>query len=156
MNAIGTLNLLEVVRRNCPSAKFYQANSSVQFGNSVNDNEFQDEKTPVRPYGCSKVFVKHYRHAYGIFACSEILHNHESQRRGMNFVTRKVVEGAVKIEKGVTTVLELGNLDSSRDWGHFKDYARAMHVILQHSKPDDFVVATGETHTVRDFAQVRF
>lgn len=131
-NALGVLNMLEVYRTICPKAKFYQASSSEMFGNSVDEDGVQRLSTPmnpVSPYGCSKVMgynlVRHYRHAYKLHACNGILFNHESPRRGINFVTNKVVRGAVAIKKGLETNLELGNMDSYRDWGHSKDYVRA-------------------------------
>ena len=156
-NALGVLNMLEVYRTLCPTAKFYQASSSEMFGNSVDEDGVQRLTTPlnpVSPYGCAKVMgyhlVKHYRHAYKLHACNGILFNHESPRRGSNFVTNKVVKGAVEIKQGLRDKLELGNLDSQRDWGHAKDYVRAMHLMLNHNTPDEWVVATGITHSVRD------
>jgi GDPmannose 4,6-dehydratase len=162
-NAMGVLNMLEVYRTICPTAKFYQASSSEMFGNSVDDDGIQrltTPMTPVSPYGCAKVMgynlVRHYRHAYGLHACNGILFNHESPRRGTNFVTNKVVKTAVQIKKGLVDKLELGNMDSSRDWGHSKDYVRAMHMIINHDTPEEFIVATGETHTVRDLCEIVF
>ncbi len=162
-NALGVLNMLEVYRTICPSAKFYQASSSEMFGNSVDEDGVQRLTTPmnpVSPYGCSKVMgynlVRHYRHAYKLHACNGILFNHESPRRGINFVTNKVVRGAVAIKKGLEDKLELGNMDSYRDWGHSKDYVRAMHMILNHNTPEEFIVATGETHSVRDLCETVF
>lgn len=162
-NALGVLNMLESYRRICPEAKFYQASSSEMFGNSVDDDGFQRESTPmhpVSPYGCSKMFgysiVKNYRNSYKLHATNGILFNHESPRRGSNFVTNKVVKTAVQIHLGLATRLELGNLDSHRDWGHSKDYVRAMHMILNHPQPEDFVVSTMETHSVRDMTKYVF
>lgn len=162
-NALGVLNMLEVYRTICPSAKFYQASSSEMFGNSVDEDGVQRLTTPmnpVSPYGCSKVMgynlVRHYRHAYKLHACNGILFNHESPRRGTNFVTNKVVRGAVAIKKGLENKLELGNMDSYRDWGHSKDYVRAMHMIINHSSPEEFIVSTGETHSVRDLCRIVF
>lgn len=162
-NALGVLNILEAYRTICPDAKFYQASSSEMFGNSVDEDGIQrltTPMTPVSPYGCAKVMgfnlVRHYRHAYGLHACNGILFNHESPRRGSNFVTNKVVKGAASIKKGLQEKLELGNMDSYRDWGHSKDYVRAMHMILNHHTPDEFIVATGETHSVRDLCEVVF
>lgn len=162
-NALGVLNILEAYRNSCPQAKFYQASSSEMFGSSVDEDGFQRETTPfkpVSPYGCSKVFafniVHNYRKAYNLHAVNGILFNHESPRRGSNFVTNKVVKGAVMIKKGLATQLELGNMDSFRDWGHSKDYVRAMHMILNHSIADDFVVATGSTHSVREMVSYVF
>ena len=156
-NALGVLNLLTAMRRNAPSARLYQASSSEMFGDSVDEDLYQRETTPmhpVSPYGCAKLYgyhiVRNYRKAYGLFASNGILFNHESPRRGSNFVTSKVVKRACEIKLGLHTRLELGNMDSSRDWGHSRDYVRAMAMILGHSEPDDFVVATGETHTVRE------
>lgn len=162
-NALGVLNMLEVYRTTCPDAKFYQASSSEMFGNSVDEDGIQRLTTPmnpVSPYGCAKVMgynlVRHYRKAYGLHACNGVLFNHESPRRGINFVTNKVVKAAVEIKKGLKNKLELGNMDSYRDWGHSKDYVRAMHMILNHHTPDEFIVATGETHSVRDLCETVF
>ena len=162
-NALGVLNILEVYRTICPNAKFYQASSSEMFGNSVDEDGMQRLTTPmnpVSPYGCAKVLgfnlVKHYRHAYKLHACNGILFNHESPRRGSNFVTNKVVKHAVEIKKGLRDKLELGNLDSYRDWGHSKDYVRAMHAIINHETPEDFIVSTQETHSVRDLCETVF
>jgi GDPmannose 4,6-dehydratase len=162
-NAVGVLNLLEVYRECAPEAKFYQASSSEMFGNSVDEDKYQRETTPmnpVSPYGCAKLLgynlVRHYREAYGLHACNGILFNHESPRRGINFVTNKVVKTAVEIKKGLKDKLELGNMDSYRDWGHSKDYTRAMIDIINHETSDDFCVSTGKTHSVRDLCEVVF
>jgi GDPmannose 4,6-dehydratase len=162
-NALGTLNMLESMRNFAPKARFYQASSSEMFGNSVDPDGKQRETTPmlpVSPYGCAKLFayhiVRNYRRSYGLFAANGILFNHESPRRASNFVTSKIVKNAVLISMGKVSKLELGNLDSQRDWGHSKDYVRAMHLILQHKEPDDFVVATGETHSVRELCEIVF
>jgi len=162
-NAVGVLNMLEAYRTSCPNARFYQASSSEMFGSSVDDDGFQRETTrmtPVSPYGCTKVFgyniVRNYRHAYNLFATNGILFNHESPRRGSNFVTNKVVKAAVRIKLGLQKSLELGNLDAYRDWGHSKDYVKAMHLINNHTSPDDFVVATGESRSVRDMCKYVF
>jgi GDPmannose 4,6-dehydratase len=162
-NALGVLNVLESYRRVVPNAKFYQASSSEMFGNSVDEDGFQRETTPmhpVSPYGCSKLFgysiVRNYRKAYGLHATNGILFNHESPRRGSNFVTNKVVKTAVQIKLGLEKKLELGNLDSYRDWGHSKDYVKAMHLIMNHETPEDFVVSTMQTHSVRDMTKYVF
>jgi GDPmannose 4,6-dehydratase len=162
-NSVGVVNILEAYRRICPEAKFYQASSSEMFGLTVEDDKFQRETTvmnPVSPYGCSKVFaynmVRHYRRAYNLHAVNGILFNHESPRRGSNFVTNKVVKAACSIKLGLQDKLELGNMDSYRDWGHSKDYVKAMHAIMNHDTPDDFVVSTMETHSVREMCEVVF
>ena len=162
-NAIGVLNILEAYRRTCPKAKFYQASSSEMFGLTVEDDGFQRETSimnPVSPYGCSKVFgyniVRHYRRAHKLHAVNGILFNHESPRRGSNFVTNKVVKAACSIKLGLQDKLELGNMDSYRDWGHSKDYVRAMHKIINHETPDEWIVSTGETWSVRDLAKYVF
>ena len=162
-NSLGVLNILESYRNNCPTAKFYQASSSEMFGSSVDDDGFQRETTPmnpVSPYGCTKVFgyniVRNYRNAYKLHASNGILFNHESPRRGSNFVTNKVVKAAVLISLGLQDKLELGNMDAYRDWGHSYDYVRAMHLILQQPEPGDWVVATGETRSVRDMCEYVF
>jgi GDPmannose 4,6-dehydratase len=162
-NALGVLNVLEAYRRSCPTAKFYQASSSEMFGSSVDADGYQRETTqmtPVSPYGCTKVFgyniVRNYRNAYKLHASNGILFNHESPRRGSNFVTNKVVKSAVEIYLGQRKDLVLGNLDAYRDWGHSKDYVRAMHLILQQPQAGDWVVATGETRSVRDMCEYVF
>ena len=162
-NAVGVLNILEAYRRACPNAKFYQASSSEMFGLTVEDDGFQRESSimnPVSPYGCSKVFgyniVRHYRRAHKLHAVNGILFNHESPRRGSNFVTNKVVKAACSIKLGLQDKLELGNMDSYRDWGHSKDYVKAMHAMLNHDVADDFVVSTMETHSVREMCELVF
>jgi GDPmannose 4,6-dehydratase len=161
--AMGTLNLLEAVRSICPNAKIYQASSSEMFGNNIDDDGYQRETTtmsPVSPYGCAKVFgyniCKNYRNAYNMFISNGILFNHESPRRGSNFVTNKVVKEAVMIKKGLSKELVIGNLDASRDWGHAKDYVYAMWLMLQSDKPGDYVCATGISHTVKDLVEYVF
>jgi GDPmannose 4,6-dehydratase len=133
------------------------------FGNSVDPDGKQRETTPmqpVSPYGCAKLFaysiVRNYRHAYKLFAANGILFNHESPRRASNFVTSKIIKNAVLISRGELDKLELGNLDSQRDWGHSKDYVRAMRLILQHPEADDFIISTGQTHSIREFCEIVF
>jgi len=162
-NSIGVLNILESYRKLVPESKYYQASSSEMFGNSVDSDGYQRLTTPmnpVSPYGCSKVLgyhlTKHYRNAYKLHACNGVLFNHESPRRGTNFVTNKVVKTAVDIRLGLADKLVLGNLDSSRDWGHSYDYVRAMHLLLNNDTPRDWVVATGETRTVRQLCEYVF
>ena len=160
---IGTLNLLEAIRLTKPDAKMYQASSSEMFGNSIDEDGFQRETTPlvpVSPYGCAKVYsyniCNNYKNSYGMFVSNGILFNHESPRRGTNFVTNKVVKGAVMIKKGLKQDLSLGNLDATRDWGHAKDYVKAMWMMLQLDKPDNFVCSTGVSHSVEDLVAYTF
>jgi GDPmannose 4,6-dehydratase len=162
-NALGMLNVLEAYRSFAPQARFYQASSSEMFGDYVDPDNFQRETTPmhpVSPYGTAKLFAYHmtrvYRASYNLFATNGILFNHESPRRGSNFVTAKVVKGAVRIKKGLDKKLVLGNLDSYRDWGHSKDYVRAMHMIINHVQPDDFVVSSMHTHSIRELCEYVF
>jgi GDPmannose 4,6-dehydratase len=161
--AIGTLNLLEATLSMCKNAKIYQASSSEMFGNSIDEDRFQRETTPmnpVSPYGCAKVFgyniTRNYRNSYGMYVSNGILFNHESPRRGTNFVTNKVVKEAVKIFYGQSTELRLGNLEATRDWGHAKDYVEAMWRILQLEEPNDFVCATGISHSVKELCEYVF
>lgn len=162
-NALGVLNMLECLRQEAPEARFYQASSSEMFGNSIDADDFQrltTPMTPVSPYGCSKVMgfnlTRHYRDAYQLHASNGVLFNHESPRRGTNFVTNKVVKTAVEIKRGRSKILELGNLDSCRDWGHSADYVRAMHAIVNHDRPRDWIVAMGESHSVRELCAYVF
>lgn len=161
INAIGVTKLLEAVRLVKPETRVYQASTSEMFGKV--QAVPQNEKTPFyprSPYGVSKLYghwiIKNYRESYGMFACSGILFNHESERRGAEFVTRKITISVARIQAGLQECLELGNLNASRDWGHSADYVRAMWLMLQQDKADDFVVATGETHTVRNFVSKAF
>ena len=159
--AMGTLHLLEAVRESRVPTKFYQASSSEMFG-KVQEIP-QRETTPFyprSPYGCGKVFsywqTVNYREAYNLFACNGILFNHESPRRGETFVTRKITRAVARIFAGQQDVLLLGNLDAKRDWGYAKDFVEAMWLMLQQEKPDDYVIATGETHSVREFCELAF
>ena len=163
VTAMGTLNVLEAIRQVNPNIKMYQASSSEMFGNSIDDGMFQRETTPlipVSPYGCAKVFsyniCNNYKNSYDMFISNGILFNHESPRRGINFVTNKVVKSAVDIKKGIKSTLPMGNLTATRDWGHAKDYVKAMWMMLQHSVPDNFVCATGVSHSVKDLVMYVF
>ena len=163
VTGIGTLNLLESVKLIKPDTKIYQASSSEMFGNNIDSDGYQRETTPmnpVSPYGCAKVFsyniCRNYRNSYGMFISNGILFNHESPRRGTNFVTNKVCKEAVKIKLGLSNELRLGNLDATRDWGHAKDYVKAMWLILQEEKADDFVCSTGISHSVKDLCEYVF
>ena len=159
--ALGVTRILEALRQSAPDARFYQASSSEMFG-KVRESP-QTEQTPFyprSPYGVAKVYghwiTVNYRESYDLFACSGILFNHESPRRGIEFVTRKITHAAAAISLGLQDVLELGNLDARRDWGYAGDYVRAMWLMLQATQPDDYVIATGETHTVRECCEVAF
>lgn len=161
IDALGVTNMLEAIRIVKPTARFYQASTSEMFG-KVQEMP-QTEKTPFyprSPYAVAKVYgfwiTKNYRESYDLFACNGILFNHESERRGKEFVTRKITDAVARIKLGVQDHVELGSLDAKRDWGHAKDYVRAMWLILQQEQPDDFVIATNETRTVREFAETAF
>jgi GDPmannose 4,6-dehydratase len=156
INAVGVLNCLEAIRNINPNIKFYQASTSEMFGDNINAPQSeQTPLSPVSPYACAKVFahnlVINYRKAYGLFACSGILFNHESERRGEQFVTRKITKAAARIKLGIQKELRLGNLDARRDWGYAKEYVEAMWLMLQKQIPDDYVIGTGQTHTIREF-----
>ena len=161
IDAIGVTNMLEAIRTVKPSAHFYQASTSEMFG--MVQEMPQTEKTPFyprSPYGVAKLYghwiTKNYRESYGVYACSGILFNHESERRGKEFVTRKITDAVARIKQGLQEYVELGNMDSKRDWGHSKDYVRAMWLMLQQDEPDDYVIATNETRTVREFVETAF
>jgi len=160
-DALGTLRLLEAIRSSGRPVRFYQASSSEMYGKVVEIP--QTEKTPFyprSPYACAKVYsfwqTLNYREAYGLFACNGILFNHESPRRGETFVTRKITRAAARIKSGLQDKLYLGNLEAKRDWGYAGDYVEAMWLILQQEKPDDYVIATGENHSVREFVEEVF
>ena len=161
IDAIGVTNMLEAIRAVKPTARFYQASTSEMFG--MVQEVPQKETTPFyprSPYGVAKLYghwiTKNYRESFGLFACSGILFNHESERRGKEFVTRKITNAAARIKFGLQDCLELGNMDSKRDWGHSKDYVKAMWLMLQQDTPDDYVIATNETRTVREFVDIAF
>jgi GDPmannose 4,6-dehydratase len=163
VNGGGTLSVLEAVRKFSPKSKVYHAATSEMFGNTIDSDGYQRETTPltpVSPYGCSKLYAhslcNNYRNAYNMFICSGILFNHESPRRGINFVTNKVVLEAVKIKLGLSNELILGNLEAKRDWGHAKDYVEGMWRMLQQEKPDDYVLATGVSKSVKDLVEYVF
>jgi GDPmannose 4,6-dehydratase len=161
VTGLGTIRILEAIRESQVNAKFYQASSSEMFGKA--EEIPQTEKTPFHPrspYGCAKVFAYwttvNYRESYGLFACNGILFNHESPRRGETFVTRKITRAVARIKAGLQDTLYLGNLDAKRDWGYAPEYVEAMWLMLQQDEPEDFVIATGETHSVRDFVTEAF
>ena len=161
VTGLGVLRMLEAIREFNPDIKFYQASSSEMFGRMVENPA--NENTPFyprSPYGVSKLYghwiTKNYRESYDMFACSGILFNHESERRGIEFVTRKISDGVARIVHGLETHITLGNLEAKRDWGYAPDYVEAMWMMLQQPKADDYVVATGETHSIRDFLDVAF
>ena len=161
IDGIGVLNMLEAIRIVNPDIRFYQASTSEMFG--LVQEIPQKESTPFyprSPYGVAKLYghwiTKNYRESYNMYACSGILFNHESERRGKEFVTRKITDAAARIKYGLLDCLELGNLNAKRDWGHSEDYVNAMWLMLQQETPDDYVIATNETRTVRDFAEIAF
>lgn len=161
IDAMGVLNILEAIRTTKPDTKFYQASTSEMFG--LVQEIPQKETTPFyprSPYGVAKLYghwiTKNYRESYNMYTCSGILFNHESERRGLEFVTRKITDGVARIKLGVQDYLELGNLDAKRDWGHSKDYVNAMWLMLQQETPDDYIIATGETRKVREFVELAF
>lgn len=161
IDALGVTNMLEAIRTVKPTARFYQASTSEMFG--LVQEIPQKETTPFyprSPYGVAKLYghwiTKNYRESYNLYACSGILFNHESERRGKEFVTRKITDAVARIKFGVQDFLELGNMDSKRDWGHSKDYVNAMWLMLQQDTPDDYVIATNETRTVREFVEIAF
>ncbi len=161
VDAVGVTGMLEAIRKHKPDTKFYQASTSEMFG-KVRETP-QNEATPFyprSPYGVSKVYghwiTVNYRESYGLFACSGILFNHESPRRGLEFVSRKVSYGVARIKAGLTHELRLGNLEAKRDWGYAKDYVEAMWLMLQQEKPDDFVIASGKSHSVQELVEIAF
>lgn len=161
IDGVGVTNMLEAIRIINPEARFYQASTSEMFG--LVQETPQSETTPFyprSPYGVAKLYghwiTKNYRESYGMFACSGILFNHESERRGKEFVTRKITDAVARIKLGLLKCVELGNMSAKRDWGHARDYVRAMWLMLQQTEPDDYVVATGETRTIREFAEAAF
>lgn len=162
INAVGVLNLLSAIKLLSPRTRFYQASTSEMFGVS-SDNGYQDENTmfhPRSPYGIAKVYAYwmtiNFRESYGMFTANGILFNHESPLRGIQFVTRKITDGVAQIKAGLSKELRLGNLDAKRDWGFAGDYVEAMYLMLQQEEPDDFVVATGENHSVKEFVELAF
>ena len=158
---MSTLRLLEIMRDQAQPARFYHASTSEIFGCAAESPQTEETAMrPTSPYGCAKAFatqlVRVYRQSYGLFACNGICYNHESPRRGENFVTRKIARAAARISRGLDVDLVLGGLENKRDWGRAQDYVQAMWLMLQHDKPDDYVVATGEVHSVREFVEVAF
>lgn len=163
VNAVGALNVFNAALEKCENAKIYQASSSEMFGTAVDEDKFQRESTPmhpVSPYGCSKLYAysiaRNFRRAYKMHISNGILFNHESPRRGSNFVTAKVIKGALEIKYGKAKYLELGNLDSYRDWGHSKDYTMAMIKLIEYQEPIDIVIASGKAYSVRDLCKTVF
>lgn len=163
VNGLAVLNLLEIIRSNFPKIKFYQASSSEMFGNSIDSDKYQRLSTPmnpVSPYGCSKLLaynlLRHYRNSYKLHLCTGVLFNHESPRRGVNFVTQKITKRAVEIKKGKEKELILGNLDAYRDWGHAIDYVKAIKKIVDYDEPTDWIVSTEITRSIRDLCKYTF
>ena len=160
VTGLGVARLLEAIRSNAPDAHFYQASTSEMFGGHPPPQSDDTPFYPRSPYGVAKLYahwmVVNYREAYKMFGCCGILFNHESELRGSEFVTQKIAQGVAAIKLGFSDHLELGNLDAKRDWGHAKDFVKAMHLMLQHTTPEDFVIATGEAHTVEEFCDLAF
>ena len=163
VNTMGTLNILEAVRKYSLHTRIYNAASSEMFGNSIDEDGYQRLSTPMKPvspYGCSKLaaynLCNNYRNSYDTFVCSGVLFNHESVRRGINFVTSKVIVESLKVKRGIIDKVRLGNLNACRDWGHAKDYVRAMYMMLQKEQPKDYVVATGQSRSVKDLVDYVF
>jgi GDPmannose 4,6-dehydratase len=160
ITGLGVMRVLEALRTFAPEAKFYQASSSEMFGHMPPPHSEDTRFYPRSPYGCAKVYgywiTINYREAYDLFACNGLLYNHESPRRGNEFVTQKIAKSVAAIKGGRKNLLKLGNLDAARDWGHARDYVRAMWMMLQHDTPGDYVVATGESHSVREFVEAAF
>lgn len=164
VDALGSLTILEAMRAHCPNAKFYQASTSELYGGldyNKNNEGFYDENTsfhPRSPYGVAKLYgfwiIKNYRESYNLFACNGILFNHESERRGKTFVTRKITTNLVQVKKGKRDVLTIGNMEAERDWGHAQEYVEGMWRMLQQDEPQDFVLATGKTYKVRTFVEM--
>jgi len=160
-NSLGVLNILEVIRNKYPKTKFYQASTSEMFGK--NGGGYANEETPFyprSPYGVAKLYaywmVKNYRESHGLFACSGILFNHESERRGIEFVTRKITDAVARIKLGLQDTISLGNIEAKRDWGYAPDYVEGMWLMLQQDEPDDYVLATEENHSIKDFLKIAF
>lgn len=157
---LAVLGILEAIRASGFNSRFYQASTSEMFGNAGSPQRETTPFEPVSPYGCAKLFAHHitrtYREAYNMFACTGILLNHESPRRGPSFVTQKIARAVAGIKRAGKGELLLGNMNAHRDWGHARDYVRGMHLIVQHRRPDDFILATGETHTVKEFVHEAF
>ena len=162
VNSLGVLYLLNTIKLFSPTTKFYQASTSEMFGNS-NINGEQNEATPFHPrspYAISKIYsywmTNNFKESYGLFCCNGILFNHESPIRGKEFVTRKITDGIARIKAGLAQEIRLGNLDSKRDWGFAGDYVKAMYLMLQHDRPDNYIISTGISHSIRDFCQIAF